>query len=329
MSTVWDSSTISGNHKTIGGTGISSILGMNPWKDAHSLWLELTDRVSPSPDNEIFARGRTFEPVVAAMFGAAHPEYSVENNLERTEGTCLIRDPEHEFLTGQPDRILFAQDAVAAGWEGKTSNIHNRAEWGEKGTDSVPGQYLLQCQHYMGLTKLDTWYLSCLFLDENTPVTYREYVIRYDDELFQTMRVQAVAWWDKHIVNGIEPEIKFVDRTLDRYVQERFRENTRPLEQATNTERDLIRDCFIARQKAEAAQNEYEAAQVRLKAAIGDRDGLFCDYGKVTWKKSRDTTRTDWKAVIEQIGAPQEIIERNTKTQPGSRRFLLTAAKGE
>lgn len=318
------------NHKTIGGTGISAILGVNPYKSAYGLWLELTNSVSPTPDNEAMARGRQYEPFVANMYAAAHPEFTVRDNLHGDGETCFVRDPEYDFITGQPDRILWKDDRPAAGLEVKTASANTMTSWGEYGTDQVPEHYLLQTQQYMALTGLHEWKLNCLFFaEENRPITYREYELRFDPDLWQYMRNAAITFWHDHVETGVAPPLNVADATVTRYIKERFPVNVNPLAEATYEESCIISACFAAKKAADEAEQLFEAAKTRLMLAIGDREGLFSDAGKITWKKSKDSSRTDWKAVVEAVGAPPEIITKYTKTTEGARRFLMSAAKGE
>lgn len=302
---------------------------MNPYKSRYSLWLELTDRVSPTPDNEYMARGRQFEPFAANMYAAAHPEYEVCDNLTGNGESCFVRDDEFDFITGQPDRILFKNDEPVAGLEIKTASTNTIGEWGDYGTDQIPQHYLLQTQHYMGLTGIHDWKLSCLFFGfDHHPVSYREYEIIFDNDLWNFMRNAAVAFWNEFVVPQKSPPADSFDSTVARYVKERFPRNIHPLESATPDEELLIAECFNARKKADDAAREFDSAKTRLMLSIGDRDGIYSSNGKITWKRSKDIERTDWKAIVDDIGVDREIIKKHTKTTDGTRRFVMSASKG-
>jgi hypothetical protein len=70
----------------------------------------------------------------------------------------------------------------------------------------------------------------------------------------------------------------------------------------------------------------------KLKFKIGLHEGIAGDWGKVTWKRSKDTQDVDWKAAFTALalykGIPQDYVEMTLKmstvTKPGSRRFLFS-----
>lgn len=86
---------------------------------------------------------------------------------------------------------------------------------------------------------------------------------------------------------------------------------------------------YLARKEAlEAAQEELNQVELALKMAIGDRDGLSSEtFGKVTWKRTKDTQRVDYKGVCEELEIAPEIFERHTKKVEGTRRFVTSGLK--
>src|SRR5438445_9269479 len=83
---------------------------------------------------------------------------------------------------------------------------------------------------------------------------------------------------------------------------------------------------------------EVEEAELenRIKLAIGEHDGLEGDFGKITWKRTRDGKTTDFAAAFEWLanktGTPHElrdeIINQFSSPKLGSRRFLFQLKKG-
>lgn len=119
----------------IGGTAISAIVGLNPWETALSTYLKIRGEVGATPDNVAMARGRRYEPVVASIFQAGHPEFRVECNRRKTDEPELYVHGEHEFLIGRPDRLLYdsSGEKLLAGLEIKTANVANMRVWGAQG----------------------------------------------------------------------------------------------------------------------------------------------------------------------------------------------------
>ena len=122
----------------IGGTTVSAIVGQNPWETPHSAYLKLRREVEPTPDNEVMARGRRFEPIVADIFQGVRPEYRVAHNRKGTDEPELYEHEKYPYLIGHPDRLLYDAENgnLVAGLEIKTSNLSNTRNWGLEGTDA-------------------------------------------------------------------------------------------------------------------------------------------------------------------------------------------------
>ena len=320
------------NFGTIGGTTVSGIVGVSPWLSPRGAYLKLRGESAPKPDNEAMARGRAFEPVVAQIYQANHPEYFVAKNRDR-EGEdsgyfehCY--DDERQFLTGSPDRLLFGADdtddesKILAGLEIKTAQSINRSQWGERGTDQIPLVYQIQCHWYMGFYNVDRWEVAVMFFNtDNEPVGYSEYTIRRDDEVIQNLREAAITFWNEHVVPGIPPEEDRIDETVVEFIRNQYPAETAPEKEANEEEEKIIERYIRAKIALQAATNEYDATRLAVQEAIGENVGLSSRYGKVTWKKSKDRNVVDWKPVALKAGATQELVEQHTKTVEGPRVF--------
>ena len=72
--------------------------------------------------------------------------------------------------------------------------------------------------------------------------------------------------------------------------------------------------------------SEIDDLELEIKTAMQDAEAIVGADGKpiVTWKSSKDSTKTDWKAVANAVAAPKEVVQLFTTTSAGSRRFTLT-----
>lgn len=61
----------------------------------------------------------------------------------------------------------------------------------------------------------------------------------------------------------------------------------------------LVRDLAAAKAAAKAADDQVGTLENALRALIGDADGFEGSFGKATWKRNADSTRTNWPAVAE------------------------------
>jgi len=128
--------------KGLGGSELGTILGLNPYESAYTLWHKkmglVEDHVEP---NWSIRFGNAFERPILELFAEEHPE------LEIFE-TGSFYHKQHEWMRANPDAI--AVDRETGEWqiiEVKTA----RAGW-----DEIPKHYISQVQWYMsvlGFTK--------------------------------------------------------------------------------------------------------------------------------------------------------------------------------
>ncbi len=322
-----------GFHHSIGGSSLAAILGVSPWESPYEAWLKLTGRAR-TPDNPAMARGRKWEPIVADMFAASHPEYEVTRENPVTGRTWFVRDTEHEFLTGQPDRMLHnANGYLQAGLEIKTSSMRAIRNWGSIGSDQVPQGYLLQSNWYAGLMRVDRWHLIVEFFNEQEngvemPYLTREYLIPFDEELFSLCVERAVDFWESHVLTDTPPELDRAGEIFIGYVRQMYPKNVEPVAEATPDEEAVMEALMQAKRRADEAAEAYELEKARMQAMIGDRDGLFSErLGKVTWKCGKDRETVDWRGIVAELAPGRDLIEKYTTKKPGCRTFLLSERK--
>jgi putative phage-type endonuclease len=171
----------------IGGTDISAIIGVNPWRSPVDVWAEKTGRGVPAPDNPAMRAGRLLEPVIAQM-------YSEDTGLTVTRGLPEIR--KEGVLIGHLDGLVAAAGRV---WEAKTARTGDG--WGAPGTDDVPLHYAAQVQWYCGLSELPAADVAVLIGGSD----FRIYHLRADAALFAEMRDAALRFWRDHVQADAPP----------------------------------------------------------------------------------------------------------------------------
>ena len=158
---------------------------------------------------------------------------------------------------------------------------------------------------------------------------FRHYALTADPVLQQHLAERVRRFWEDHVLAGVPPEVTARDnRTLGLL----YASHGDDLLVAAEADEAEVRALAEAR-ALEARGAQLRAGQeARLKARIADHMGLVGDWGKITWKRTRDSEKTDWKALAEEVfhtyaptGAPWEThVQTHTSTVPGHRRFLLT-----
>lgn len=259
----------------LGATDASAVLGLNPWKSPLQVWCDKRGLAEPQPESEAMRWGKLLEPVIA-------DEYSFRTGFKLTMPEAVYHDTEHDFLLGTPDRLVVGQNR---GVEIKTANAYSASEWGAVGTDQVPQHYLIQCMHYLMLIpRIRVWDLAVLIGGND----FRIYTIQRDDALIANLRGRLVAWWQVHMVNGVEPEAMAIDSD---FMVRRYPSSNGNLIPAPFHAGRHVMDLKLARAEAEAADERCDAAQAALKALIGEADGIEGEGWRVTWKANKNGTR--------------------------------------
>lgn len=117
----------------IGGSEIAAILGLDPRRDAYSVWAEKLGLVRRKPPNERMEAGKFLEQGIAHWYAArTHRQVSWCD-----ETTC---HPDREWQVATPDALI-GIDGPWAPWAGgldcKNVAFDQRDKWGESGTDAV------------------------------------------------------------------------------------------------------------------------------------------------------------------------------------------------
>ena len=309
----------------IGGSDIAAILGISPWKTALDVWLDKTGQAQDAlSDAEAVRWGTLLEDVVAREYADR-----TDNAVQRINR--ILRHPKNEWAIGNIDRAIVAPGSrvrvagdggTLLGAQGllevKTASAYKAGEWGRDGDeDAVPVHHQAQVMWYLGITGLQ-WADVAALIGGQRMVIRRIY---RDDETIAAMLERASAFWHQHVLKRQPPEpakAKDVERLFPADNGETL-EATDELLAAYNAAKE-------AKARMAQAEADYEAATERIKLALGERSALTLNgQPLVTWKASRPTKRTDWKALVYHHWPvpPRDLVEQFTTETPGTRRFLL------
>lgn len=305
----------------IGGSDAAAILGVSEYRDAWSVYVEKAG-LAPIEEREAdhLVIGHLMEPVIASLYTRRTGRL-----LEKPKG--IMVHPDHDCIIANPDRLVKGEHR---GTEIKTAGLWTRGKWGEAGTDQVPPDYLIQCSQYMAVTGYPVWDVPVLFHGSRFEI----YVVPRDIDLERWMLDRLVAWWQRHIVGGIPPEIDGSDGCA-KYLALRYPQNNAVMLPAPPEAEELAQRLAHLRGQMDVLDRESTQIENSLKAIIGDADGIEGGFGKIAWRRSKDSKTTDWEKLARMLLAdlPDEqaaaLIAAHEKTKPGSRRFVPTFNKPE
>lgn len=271
--------------KYIGGSDIAAVLGVSPWKTRVDLYADKTQPRVEGPAKAVFKRGIRWESVVAEMvteaLQAAGHTVEVVGTNQRYLDTQLLDARGKPFLASEIDyevRLDGAEEITNI--ELKTVHPFGAKKWGESGTDTLPVHYLAQVMHGLGVTRRRHAYLAALFgADE-----LRVYPVDADDETLVGMRIQALSFWNNHVLAGVVPEPMTLE-DLSKLFDKDNPDATPLLADEGLAEQVMRMRAINAEIKAREAESE--ALEFAIKRAMRDCTSLVMPNGKtaIDWKE--------------------------------------------
>jgi putative phage-type endonuclease len=306
--------------KVLGGTDISAIVGLNPWRTAHDVWMEKLGLATTSIDPEIAEMGKLLEVPIGRKYSRVTGWKLRRPNPENPRFPCFMRstDPEKSWFGGSPDYFVVDQPRLM---DCKTARIADHVKWGEEGTDAIPHQYLIQAHWYLALTELGFCDIATLFGVHD----FRIYTVPRDKDLEGILLERGEKFWKDHILTKTPPAVDYSEGAA-RMLATLHPEHDEALLIADAADEELARQLKTTKQAISLAYRESDLLENKFKETIGDHAGIQGDGWKITWKRSRDSESVDWEAVARDLAISDTVLEaavrEHKSIRPGSRRFL-------
>jgi len=309
--------------------------GFKHYRSPRQIWKEKIGIEQVNEPSEVMLRGTYLEPVVAALWVKRYQTPVVEGEYKSRGIYGATWDYQVEWNDGD--------DFDNVPLECKTTSQWIIDQWGEDETDQSHHRSIIQTMVQMYTGDAPIGFVSVLILDGNTKFKelipfdeaaklikkvdfgqHRTYQIEWDPDYWKKIDAFCQAWWQRHVVEGVEPEYSALD--LDDIKQE-FPEDVLPIKEWNNDYLQDVTDYLSLSKRAKEANELLDMAKARLQGHIGEHAGLTTPYGTFTWKRSKDSEKVDTKKLIELLRPSQEVLQAVTVIQEGSRRFLFKENK--
>lgn len=180
---------LSERQKGIGGSDISAIIGINPYRTAVDVYFDKIGQADPIPDNQHMKMGRILEPVIADLFAEE------TGNEVIVPAKQIYQHKEFPFFQASIDRFYHDNERNEKGVLEIKSTQKNMID--------VDRTHFTQLQWYLGITEYD--FGSVFYLEHglNTPPPF-EY--ERDDLYLEFLQEQAYSFWKNHVVKRVPPE---------------------------------------------------------------------------------------------------------------------------
>ena len=190
----------------IGGSDVSVIAGVNPYRSVFQLWKEKTGQEEPEEkDSEYTHFGSLLEPVIKK-------EFTRRTGLKIRNRYAILQSEEYPFMLADLDGIIYENHKMCI-FEAKTASAYKKEIW-EQG---VPLEYLYQIQHYMAVTGAEKTYIAALVGGNH--FLYHE--VCRDEAMIQDIVQMEKDFWENHVLTGKEPQADGSKATAE-YLEEAY-----------------------------------------------------------------------------------------------------------
>jgi predicted phage-related endonuclease len=139
---------------------------------------------------------------------------------------------------------------------------------------------------------------------------------------------RAFKFWNDHVVPKEPPQVDESESAAEMLARLYNRADLDLLPSSEEVER-LVKMAENQKAFLKVAEDNVRYAENQLKAIIGDHEGVEGEWGRLTWRKTKDRHDIDYKSIVAETAIPTELILKHTRTKPGYRRFLYQPAKKE
>ena len=162
--------------KGIGGSDMASVMDMNPYKSAFTLFAEKTGLIDGNIEPSMpMKMGTAFEPVIRQLFADNNSEWL---SVHETGTWASIEDPKS---VANVDGIIEWADGSLGVLEIKFSRMY----W-----DQLPEHYNLQVQHYLSVLGLKRAIVVAVAGGD-----WKEFEVVRDDSLVEAMKTRLQAFY--------------------------------------------------------------------------------------------------------------------------------------
>lgn len=307
----------------MGGTDIGPVCGEGGFAEVIEIWCDkVAPDDAPAPKRELtraMLRGIRFEPFLKDWYC---DEAGIDPGVVAHPGT--IRHPDaarYPLCLASPDGVL--GDTLL---EIKSPGAGTAHSWGEEGTDQIPEYYIPQVHWTMAATGCSQAQVVAYVRDD-----MRVYHVPFREDLFQLMYHQGREFWERYVFTKTPPPIDGTDAYCD-YIQARYPKSVGTMRYDNDPRTVELLTKYVAI-KEEAARVKATESQLynSIIALIGHDDGIEGDWGKATYKSTKDREHVDNAGLIQALKqhGVGELVARFTETRPGYRvlRPTLRGAK--
>ena len=288
--------------KGIGGTDVSAIVGLNPYKSPLDVYLEKTEQDDKEPETDTMRNGHYFELAVSEFFQNETDNRIIKLSIDDK----ILFDAENPVFRGTPDRRFQGREGKGV-LECKSTACQ---------INEIPKVWYIQLQWYLMLTGYKHGAIAYVssYGGQNT---FNYEMFDKNPELIEYLRQEADKFWRENVKAGVRPEPINAD-DIDKIFPNEEQGKVIKADDYILSEYERLVD--LQKQKKEM-EKEINKIKENLKLKIKDAEKIEA-YGEplITYKASKPTKKFDTSDFQKDY---PELYNMYLKEKPGSRRFLV------
>src|SRR5690606_2827866 len=272
------------------------VIGLSKNKTPIELWLEKTDQAFvDESQSEAAYFGSLLEDLVAKEFEKRTGKKVRRNNF-------ILQHPKYDFIIANIDRKVVSENALL---KCKTSSAYYAKEWEN---DEIPAPYLVQVQHYMGVTGYEKAYIAVLIGGQK--FVWKE--VERDDELIDMIFQAEIDFWNNHVLANVPPALDG-SSAAEKYLNERYQKSIpdKIVNLSIDYEEKLSTYLQLKQQEKELKQM-IKQIENELKSEMKDAEVGFVKGYEVNWKPII-SYRVDSKLLKEKYPNVYESVIKKTE----------------
>lgn len=303
----------------LGSTNCADIMGCG-FNSPLELYMQFVGLTPEKPATEAMQAGLYLEPAILKM-----TEDKLKVKITTGKEVQHWRHPDYEFLGGTDDGMIDPETGIDC----KLVGPHQMREFGDA-DDDLPAKYILQANHNMLTGRRKRFVVSAFFVAEmSMPRIYR---VERDEELCEMLLAREIHFWREHVLKKVPPAENDAS-IVKEYLSRRYPTHSADMLEANDELRELCYKLAHVRHEVKRLDAEKDSLENHLRLVIGNDEGITLDAdNRVTWRKAKDSKKTDWFRAFQEISArvdeseAKAAIDKHTFPVVGSRRLLVHGA---
>ncbi len=281
----------------IGGSDAAAAVGLSKWMTPLQLYLLKRGEAEQTAQTEPMRWGQLHEPTI-------RKEY-VERTGRWVRMVGFMRHPTRPYAVGNVDGLVEDERLL----EIKTAR--SGEGWGTPGTDEIPQEYLMQCQHYLAITGMPAADVVVLIAGNG----FRIYSVQADPELQEILLDGEAIFWER--VQRGDPPAPINQEDVKR----RWRYSSGPAVQASLDVMDSLAELRDLKAAIKEAEEREQVLTARVQGFMRDAAELLAGNTVLaTWKNVSAQPKFDLESFKSEN---PEMFQRYLKEPKPQRRMLL------